>query len=321
MTMSQTKQATTPLLRDSLDGSSIGFAHSMFAQCHLPYRDPQTEAWQRDTGPYQIVVSGGHLAGPNGKPIAVGIPYGTKARLILAHIQTYATRHRTRVIPIGRSLNDFMRALGFRHSGGDTGASPLMREQTIRIACSIWSLTYTGQPDSQGNQSTDVEFGRLVSGANIIVRQDEDGLRLDQWPQEITLSNEFAEALRSHAMPYDLTALRALSGNARAMDLYIWLAHRLRRISRHATVDIPMAELRQQFGGSVDAARNTSFTPRFRTALKAVKAVYPQANVDITTTVSRANGQRTHLLSLRHSPPPISAYRQREMRLTSGATP
>ena len=51
------------------------------------------------------------------------------------------------------------------------------------------------------------------------------------WPTTLTLSQEFFTSLQAaNAVPLDGRAVSALQHSAMALDVYTWLAHRLRRI-------------------------------------------------------------------------------------------
>ena len=64
-------------------------------------------------------------------------------------------------------------------------------------------------------------------------------------------------------MPLDERAIIALSNNCRALDIYAWLAQRLRRLSRPTLVS--WAALQLQFGA--DHADHYRFRQLFRTTL------------------------------------------------------
>ena len=57
------------------------------------------------------------------------------------------------------------------------------------------------------------------------------------WPSTVTLSADYFASLQQHAVPLDPRAIAALAGSALALDVYVWLAQRLHRISRQAADD------------------------------------------------------------------------------------
>ena len=47
-----------------LTSENIGYVHTILAQCFLPYRDPETNLWQRKNGKYSILLTAGALTDP-----------------------------------------------------------------------------------------------------------------------------------------------------------------------------------------------------------------------------------------------------------------
>ena len=52
------------------------------------------------------------------------LPFGNLPRLLLAWVTTEAVRTQSRVLVLGDSLSDFMRALGVYSNSGTTGCDP-----------------------------------------------------------------------------------------------------------------------------------------------------------------------------------------------------
>ena len=77
-----------------LDRASIEdaiFQHSVLCQTFLPYRNPgdDMKIWQQRQGNVSLAVQANHVLNPEtGEFEFVGLPYGTKSRLILAHINS-----------------------------------------------------------------------------------------------------------------------------------------------------------------------------------------------------------------------------------------
>jgi hypothetical protein len=56
----------------------------------------------------------------------VGVPFGSRARLILLYLQTQALRSRSREVELGRSMREWLRRMGiapakFNHCAGHVG--------------------------------------------------------------------------------------------------------------------------------------------------------------------------------------------------------
>jgi len=86
--------------------AGVGFLYSGWCQAALPHkRLADDQVWKTTTERVTLVVEPGrrNLAG---KGMAwVGVPYGSRARLILLYLQSEALRTRSRDIELGRSLH------------------------------------------------------------------------------------------------------------------------------------------------------------------------------------------------------------------------
>ena len=81
-------------------------------------------------------------------------------------------------------------------------------------------------------------------------------------------------------MPLEEAAIRAISNNSQALDVYCWLAYRLHVLS--APRHVSWKALFGQFGASYK--RIDHFKERFVDALKVATAVYRDADVEINPT-------------------------------------
>jgi hypothetical protein len=85
------------------------------------------------------------------------------------------------------------------------------------------------------------------------------------------------QTLRRHPVPVQEGAIRALSNNSQALDVYCWLAYRLRGLS--GPTMITWAALMPQFGKAYGEKKE--FRRRFVESLQMALAVYPDANVEV----------------------------------------
>ena len=91
------------------------------------------------------------------------------------------------------------------------------------------------------------------------------------------LSESFYTQLQNHAVPINEAAIRALSNNSFALDLYCWLSYRLRVVRK--PTPITWAALRAQFGTTYTDIKH--FRPRFIAGLKLAMAVYEDAHLEM----------------------------------------
>src|SRR6201990_2408289 len=104
-------EAATAYLSD--EDRAIGFLYSGFCQAALPHRRlADAEGWQVTSGAVTLIVEPGMRPGRAGAPEPVGVPYGSRARLILIYLQSEAIRTQSREIELGHSLRAWLTRLG-----------------------------------------------------------------------------------------------------------------------------------------------------------------------------------------------------------------
>jgi hypothetical protein len=140
-----------------------------------------------------------------------------------------------------------------------------------------------------------------------------DDRQLSLWQERIILNRYFWQSLREHPVPIQEAALRAIGGRSMAIDVYVWLAYRLRALS--GPMAVRWAALHAQFGSGFRQVRQ--FKVKFRESLQVALAVYPEAEVvpgrdGVTLHPSRPPVAETPRLSLR---------RQGRASLESGLPP
>ena len=222
------------------EDSEIGFVYSGWAQAALPHkRLPDDVVWQIRTDHVTLMVAPGHRSPPSGDPIPIGVPFGSRARLILLYLQSEALRIQSREIELGRSLNAWLKRMDIP-VGGKTSRD--VRDQADRISrCRMTFQITQGNRTGLINQSV-LDTAMFVESDT----PDQPGLFVDT----AKLSEGFYEQLRRHPVPVEEAAIRALANNSLALDVYCWLTYRLHSLSAPKTVS--WKALHGQFGRSVD---------------------------------------------------------------------
>jgi len=259
-------EAAATYLSDE-DGG-VGFLYSGWCQAVLPHkRLPDDEGWQIKGERVSLIVEPGMRLGPNdGKPIPVGVPFGSRARLILLYLQSEALRAGNREVRLGRSLRDWFGRMGINAGGKDIRG---VREQAERISrCRLTFHIHVGERIGLLNQSI-VETAMFVSSG--------DQAQGSLFAEVARLSESFFQQLQRHPVPLEDAALRAIANNSMAIDIYCWLAYRLHALPGPRPVS--WAALKAQFGRGVN--RMYHFTERFIPNLHLALAVYPAARIDI----------------------------------------
>lgn len=240
----------------------IGITHAGFAMTSLPHRSVADKVWVREAPGVKLLVESGHDG--DGEP--VGLPYGSVARLILLYLQTQAIRTGSCEVELGRSMHEWLKAMGI--DPGGTGYRAV-REQSRRL--SLCRLTFR-RP---------LEGATLVSNAGFvqdaIIPDDQDAWQPRLWQEVVRLDPRFYKSLKDHPLPLREAALKEISGRSMAIDAYVWLAYRLHVLG--GPIPITWAALHKQFGAGFNIVRQ--FKAKFREPLTLALAVYPEARVDI----------------------------------------
>ena len=262
------------------------FNHAVLCAVGLPYRrlpDDQ-RAFSRPSGGVSLRIEAGAVPaqGAPGGFREIGLPYGPRARLLLLHLCSQAVKQHRPTIEVAHSFTAFAKSLGLSTNGQNLRS---LRDQVSRM--SVVSMRFSRATANY----VDVFQGQVFSKLRAEYPGNEAQLSL--WKSYVEFSPEFYDSLVQHAVPLREEAIGALKHSARALDIYSWLAHRLWRVSGKS-VSIKWTSLRFQFGQPEHDMR--SFKRAFKTALKQVLVVYPEARVELIS-----GGLRLY-----KSPPPVA---------------
>jgi len=144
-----------------------------------------------------------------------------------------------------------------------------IKDQAERI--SRCSFTF----DLKGHQFNGIGRMNIFDKA---IFADGDAWQRGRFPQTAKLSEQFFDQLTSHPVPLDEAAVRAISNNSMALDLYAWLGYRLHALK--GITPVSWTALKGQFGGGFDSMRH--FRQTFIENLKLAMAVYRDAKVETT---------------------------------------
>jgi len=246
------------------EDTEIGFIYSGWAQAALPHRRlPDDAPWQITNDRVALIVQPGLRATTHGEPISVGVPYGSRARLILLYLQTEALRTNSREVELGRTLHAWLRRLEIPIGGK---AMAVVRDQAERISrCRLSFQVRHGGRAGLVNQN-------ILDTAMFVDDVDAQG---SLFLETATLSQSFYEQLRQHPVPIEEAAVRQIANNSMAIDVYVWLAYRLHALQQPTCVT--WKALHAQFGRGI--ARMDHFKAHFRQTLDLAISVYPDAHV------------------------------------------
>lgn len=245
----------------SEEAEKIGFTYSGFALTSLPHKPQQSGVWRREGHQLTLVLDSGLDA--TGEPI--GLPFGSYARFILLFLQSKAVKSRSREIELGRSMRDWLEAMGLS-IGGTT--YKLANEQARRISGCRLTFHHIGK-----NHAV-MRHGAFVDGT---LSMTDNGIQGTLWQNRVLLNEQFYSALLDHPVPVSETALGAIGPRSMAIDIYIWLAYRLHSLRNDTAVSWPA--LYGQFGAGYSVLRQ--FRAQFLNCLQIALAAYPHARVSL----------------------------------------
>ncbi|WP_207462915.1 replication protein RepA [Azospirillum sp. SYSU D00513] len=267
------------------ESETLGICHAGFALTSLPHKDTPELFWRREGHRVTLLVESGREE--NGDPI--GVPYGSKARMILIYLQTQALRSRSREVELGGSLKGWMKNMGMASIGGAT--YKMVTEQAKRIsACRLTFFTDAGTAKQREN-------GAFVEKAIELAGVLNDERQPTLWQDTVRLNEAFYNSLIEHPVPVSEAALREIGNKSMAIDIYVWLAYRLHSLTK--PTHLSWTSVFAQFGAGFGALRN--FKPAFTEALRMALAAYPDAKVEVESTS----------IILHPSRPPVAKARER----------
>jgi hypothetical protein len=266
------------------EDNGIGFLYSGWCQAALPHkRLPDDQGWQVEGNRLCLIVEPGMKRGPGGVPVHVGVPFGSRARLILIYLQSEALRTESREVVLGQSLRNWLERMQIPVCGKNFA---IVREQTERISrCRLTFEIRKGNRIGMASQN-------IVDTA-IFMDPTDDEAQSSLFAQNARLSEAFFEGLKKHPVPIEEAAIGAISNNSLAMDVYVWLAYRLHSLTK--PTPLSWHALKAQFGAGYAAMKTFKF--KFLPNLRLALAVYPAAKVE-------DDGERG--LILHPSPPPVT---------------
>ena len=211
----------------------LGFMARTMALCSLPRTNPGNRLlYKRVNGPFTLYMQ----AGPEYK-----LPFGHLPRLLMAWISTEAVQTQSRVLILGDTLSDFMRALGIYSSDGK--AYTRLRNQMERLFNASVRLIYEDKHGKQFISSAIADRGEFWWDPK---RPNERVL----WDSKIRLGEDFFNEIINHPVPLDMNTLTAMKRSPLGLDLYMWVAYRTFTLNRPMRLSWP--RLYRQFGVEPD---------------------------------------------------------------------
>lgn len=277
--------------------AELGFSPVLFSQVCLPYKDPKNiDVWARRNGDVILKVTADVVTDPVTGLTERRYTHGIMPRLFIAYFTTEANRTNSRVIDLGKSLTEFLRALGLPHTGAN---AKRLRDHMRRFFGA--QITFEGPAvDREGRKTSGRRtiYFKFADEMTLATDNEDEGPQSDivryrkDWDSEVKLSEAFFTEIMDRPVPLDLNALRQLGSSALRMDIYLWLCHKMSFV--HKETFIKWETLYGQFGSQYKEPRQ--WKSAFIEELAAVAKVYPGLNME----------EQKGYLILRPSPTPIA---------------
>ena len=240
----------------------LGFMARMLALCSLPRTNPgNRKEYKRINGPFTLYMNA--TAGNK-------LPYGNLPRLLMAWISTEAVRTQSRELVLGKSLSDFMRALGLEPVGG---VRTRLRNQMRRLFSAHVSLVYEDKR------------GMVIAGSQVADRaelwwNERKPHERVLWESKIYLGETFFHEIIHRPVPLDMNTLKAMKRSSLGLDLYLWVTYRT--FTLRAPLRLSWRHLYRQFGSDPSRADDHNAVQYFRRKvlreLKKIKLAWPELN-------------------------------------------
>jgi hypothetical protein len=296
----------TPIKQRLADGAreiaesepeSILYQHTVLCQTGMPYRNPGNgiRVWERTQGLAHLRIEAGSALHPKlHRFIDIGLPFGPKPRIILAFLNAEALRTQSPLIEVEGTLTSFVTRIGLNNGGRNI---VVVKDQLARLAAARVMLGIVTGPQRAATVTIPI-----VQAFDLWFPKNKNQRVL--WPSTVRLSEEYFNTLCAHAVPLDERAIANLSNSSMGLDIYMWLAQRLHRVSPTKPQFIPWTAIKEQFGWNYE--KMFKFKDVFRNTIHSVKTQYPAGRF----TIDRKG------VTLFNSPPPVA----KRVHLVSRAT-
>ncbi len=278
-------------LHMSDEPQQIVYYHSIMCQTCLPFKKPENDKriWKSKNGDSRILLKAGELYDKESDTFFdVPLPYGAKPRLIMYYLNKQSIIQKSNILEVEPTLGQLVKKLGFESNGRDYKT---IQDQFGRLSASEMII---GRGEDNGSSTT--KFGRIVNAANLWYSKSQQQRTL--WPNTVELSHEYFDSLQKHAVPLDEGAITLIKDSSLSLDIYNMLAERLHRIPIGDKQFASWSFIYGLYG--VNYNRIDNFRRDFRTALKQVCTVYPDARVE-----ELIEGNMPRGLILKNSKPPV----------------
>ena len=238
-----------------LVADNLLWASPAFVQTTLPHRDPKSDTYSRSNGIRYLDLTAGTNEGQK-----IGLPYGSKPRLLIHYCASRVQANNSRVIELPNTLYALHKELGLAESAASYLSTA---EQAHRLFGCIFNTGECSKAEATGVRRYHGDIHSMVFAEHRSVWWEMSPEQRALFPSQITLSRYLFSLLRDGVFPIRRHAIRALQQSSFAMDLYTWLCWRnfILHSKSHEGVSIPILSdksttgLMDQFGGNYAEAK------------------------------------------------------------------
>jgi len=264
------------------EAGALGFMARAMVQATLPHSKAAGNEFTRINGNYRLSIMA---------PSAIGLPYGTIPRLLLAWVTTEAVKTKSRELELGNSLSGFMAELDMMPTGGRWGSITRLKDQSRRLFASSITAVYESGPGF-------AVINQAVADRAQFWWDNKHPEQAGLWKSTVTLSENFFNEVIDRPVPIDMRAIRALKKSPLALDIYTWSTYRMSYLKSPTVVS--WAGVAMMLGSSYAELRD--FKKYFLRELRKVLLVYPNANVEVLPDGLRIKPSLTHIPMTRGKP-------------------
>ena len=264
------------------EAGALGFMARAMVQATLPHSKVAGNEFTRINGNYSLSIMA---------PSAIGLPYGTIPRLLLAWLTTEAVKTKSRELELGDSLSGFMAELDMMPTGGRWGSITRLKDQSRRLFASSITAVYENGPGF-------AVINQAVADRAQFWWDNKHPEQAGLWKSTVTLSENFFNEVIDRPVPIDMRAIRALKKSPLALDIYSWLTYRMSYLKSPTVVS--WAGVAMMLGSSYAELRD--FKKAFLNELRKVLLVYPNANVEVLPDGLRIKPSLTHISMTKGKP-------------------
>lgn len=247
---------------EARQAGELAYYARIIAQVGLPYTAQPGNEFIRLNGDLKV-----SFVAPGG----IGLPYGVIPRLLMCWLTTEAVRTQQPELRLGHTLTGFLDRLQLGRTGGAKGDITRLRKQMRSLFGSTITAIYS-RPGETGIKTVPVADEVFLWWD--AARPDEPVL----WNSTIKLSEPFFRQVVERPIPIRLDHLQQLRRSPMALDMYVWLTHRLFYLKAPTTV--PTELLMAQLGGS-PGRRPRDFRADLVRHLAALRQVWPELDAQV----------------------------------------